>query len=186
MHSHADFHQAIREVSYMLRTELTGNPKPQIRVFYTQTRSHQHARQEGQPCEWQVPESSVLFCICKSWKNENPLPHDKEEAPREPLWALLDHTPMTQRVLGPPSGSPYPTDTWEWTTALPSWKAGDPNGLRAWPGQGNPLESLTSATLLSQLWITSTLPEDNAHTTNSSEGLWGLGREEWGSSDQTN
>lgn len=49
---------------------------------------------------------------------------------------------------------------------------------------GNPPESSAALALLSQLWITHTLPEDNAYATNSSRGMRST-EEEGGSSNQT-
>lgn len=116
------------------------------------------------------PGSSVLFCICKSRRTETHRPATRK-CPRK-RWALLDLTLMTQRVLDPPSGSQCPTDTWKRTIILPTWKAGDHNGLKVCPGQGNPLESLAAlAPTLSALDYTHSSFLKTAHTTNSSEGL---------------
>lgn len=50
-YSHADFQQAIRAVSHMLKTGLTGNPKPQISVLHSDQKPPA-CKPEGQPCEW--------------------------------------------------------------------------------------------------------------------------------------
>jgi hypothetical protein len=93
---------------------------------------------------------------------------------------------MTQRVLDPPSGSQCPIDTWERTIILPKWKAGDHSGLKLWPGQGNPLESLAALHYsLSFVVHPLFLSEDNAIQP-TLRRLQGLQEEGWGSSDQTN